>query len=501
MTDTQSRIIKTAILILLLAAGHSVLAAPPIKVESANPSEAPQDTPVLPIRIGGGGFLPSDGEVTAVRFTLPGCTEPPDKRDLCPTGDVTVTDFTVIDRKTIDAVIKVGEFAIVDFRDIEVEIITFSGDSRGGKGTTLFSVKEKNSGGPAYTTCTDAYFPGRPGVCTDMDGNECDLSLGNPDRIKQMIEDCRTKETIVLPNTGSLISDANLESPADYKTLTAAFPFTGTSVIANAGHRATVRALKIEIEPGIATGCDSGLGSAVHFVLDGSGITELPDPNDPNRASLLYVNAVHLTTAPNSPLCEPIVVARNPAYTEDTGGTTNDWKIYVSGNHIPPAGYSRTGIRFEGFKQQQDINPPRVDANVVGAPDCMNTGSAVGISYGPLIGRDFDPSSEALIESNTVTMSGATGCTGTVGILILGGGDTDMDGNTNNNAVIGGDVGVMIDASAGTDSVNMKGNTLTGDGGAAAVSSNICVGSKGKPNLINGTWGTDSDLPPNCNPL
>ena len=483
---------NVGILILLLAACNIALAAPPVKIESATPAEAEQGTS-LSVEIEGSGFDTEDGAVTAVRFLLPDCTE--ENRSLCPTGDVIVDHYSVPDRKKIIATIRVLDSAEVAFRDIEVQMTR----GRGGKGTTLFSVKEKNTGGPEFTTCTDAYFGGTSGICMDMNGDECDLRIGNPERIKLMTEDCWTTETIWLPNTGALNSDANIESPADYKTLTAvpdsvSNDFTGTSVIVNAGHRAAVRALNIEIADGVTTGCGTGLESAISFVLDGHLITDQPDADDPNRASTLYVNAVHVTTA-GGPLCEPIVVARKPIYTSETEGTTNDWKIYVSGNHISPGSYSRTGIRFEGFKQQQDINPPRVDANVIGSPQCEPSGDAVGISYGALIARDFDPSSEALIEGNTVTMSGAgdAGCTGAIGILIMGDSDTNMQINLNNNNVTGGDVGVLIDADGDTDSVNMKGNTLHGTGGVAAVCSNIPVDEKGKPNRISGSWETDLD--------
>ena len=67
-----------------------------------------------------------------------------------------------------------------------------------------------------------------------------------------------------------------------------------------------------------------------------------------------------------------------------------------------------------------------------------------------------------------------------------------MQANLNNNNVTGGDWGVLIDADTNTDSVNMKGNTLTGDGGAAAVCSNdMTVSEKGKPNSIGGSWGME----------
>lgn len=485
MTNTQSRLTRNTILILLLATCHAVMAAPPVKVESADPPEAEQATFGLQVRIGGSGFDTEPGAVTAVRFVLPGCVE--QDRSLCPTGGVAATVIDVPNRKTIVAVVDVDDLAIVAERDIEVSMTR----GRGGKGTTLFRVREKNTGGPEFTTCTAEFFPGRPGICKDLGGNECDLRLGNPERIKLMTEDCITYETIVLDATEALHSDGNIEDPASYFTMTAMGPFIGNAVLENAGHRATVRGVNIVIDDTVGlVGCgELDIQNAVRFVLDEN--TVAPDPIDENRASILYVNAVDISTPLTKPLCEAIVVARAQDYF--AFDETNDWKTYISGNNVRPSSYIKTGIRFQGIKQQQDINPVRIDNNVVGAPVCSGSDEAVGIVLGPMVARDFDPSSEALVEGNTVNMVGAA-CTETAGIKLLGNGDTDMAGNINNNSVTGGKYGVRIDANAVTDGVNMKGNTLTGVGGDAGVCSNIPVGEKGKPNNISG-YAADSDYP------
>ena len=261
-------------LFFLLTICHAAQGAKPVKVTSADPAEAPQATPELTVVINGSGF---DSTVSSVKFLLP-CSA-----DICTeTGGVEVSDYVVNNSKIITATLTITDTAIVAYRDIEVRMSR----GRGGKGTTLFRVQEKASGNSSTISCNEAYFPSHPGnPCTDMNGESCDLRLGNPERIKLMTEDCKTTETIVLPNTGSLHSDANIESPADYKTLTAVIDsatnsFTGQSVIANAGHRATVRALNIEIAPGVATGCGTGLESAVRFVLDGYEITDLPVPEE-----------------------------------------------------------------------------------------------------------------------------------------------------------------------------------------------------------------------------
>ena len=488
MNSKHHRLIYTLVLLTAMVLWQSANAARPVRVTAADPAEAEQGT-TLEVTISGSGFDTAAGAVHEVNFLLSPCTVEPCPED--PTGGVRTTGWSVPNSKTIKATVEIDDLATVELRDIEVKMSR----GRGGKGTTLFRVQEKNNGNKTTISCNEAYFPNHPGnPCTDLNGESCDLLLGNPERIKMMTEDCVTTETIILPNTGSLVSDASIESPADFKTLTAIGDFACVdcrSVIRNAGHRATVRAINIVIDSSVSeVGCGPNqLQSAISFVLDGN--IQAPDPVDENRASLLYVNTAHISTE-GGPLCEAIVVARDSSY--DLNNYTNDWKTYVSGNHIAPFSYTRTGIRFEGIKQQQDINPPRVDNNVVGAPDCLDSGGAVGIVHGPLVARDFDPSSEALVEGNTVVLTGAT-CTDTTGIKLLGDSTTEMVGNINNNTISGGRIGVLIDASASTDSVNMKGNTLSSTGGDAGVCSDIAVGEKGKPNHISG-YDLDFDQPP-----
>lgn len=487
MTNTQSRFTRIFILILLLAASHVAQAARPVKVESATPSEAERDQTNIQVTISGSGFEP--GAVTAVRFVLPGCIfEPPSS---CDTGGVYAEVIDVPDRRTIIASVDIVEFASLGDRDIEVEM-----RDRGGKGTTLFRVREKNTGGQEFTTCSAAFFGGVSGICMDTNNGECDLRLGNPERIKLMTEDCVTYETIELGNTESLNSDSNIENPDGNFQMTAMGRtvggidgvFSGTAVVENTGHRAAILGVNIGIDESVLNvGCGAELENAVRFVLDAD--TAEPASDDENRASTLYVRGVQVSTATGKPLCEGIVVARTADYR--AFDYTNDWKTYISENTITPLSYIQTGIRFQGIKQQQDINPPRIDNNVIGIPDCGPFDEAAGIIYGPLIDRDFDASSEALIEGNTVTMFDA-GCAETTGIFLQGAGtvDTDMAGNINNNNVTGGKYGVRIDANPITDSVNMKGNTLSGDGGVAGVCSNISVREKGKPNNISG-YGDD----------
>ena len=68
--------------------------------------------------------------------------------------------------------------------------------------------------------------------------------------------DCVTHETLVIPQF------EGIWSPGDGYTLTAEDPFTGSSVIAAAGHRAQATDLKIDIGPGVVAGCGDFGGHA-----------------------------------------------------------------------------------------------------------------------------------------------------------------------------------------------------------------------------------------------
>ena len=487
MFDRQHTLINALILLVGLAAWQAALAGKPgtdtFSVISAYPADADQGVTDYGVTISGSGF--EAGNVESVRFLLP-CS----RKTCTETGgvDVTYIDNETSTDKEIKVRINVADTAVVDFRDIEVRMKS----GRGGKGTTLFSVKEKTTGSTVYTTCEAEYFGGKPGetpiFCTDVNGGDCDLVVGNPDRIKVMTEDCITHATIVLPYHGAIWSDG---LPGEYRTLTAVVPFVGDSVIANSGNDANVRYLNLVVGSGVATAvdCDSNpegyLATGIRFVLDG----DTPAPV-PVSGAYILVNEVNISTL-GDPLCEAIVVARDGTYDPD-GDYPDDWKVYVTANTIQESSYARTGIRLEGFRQQTDINPPTVDRNFVGAPACSD--SAVGILYGPLDARDSAVSSEALIEFNTVIMQGAS-CSDTTGIRLLGRGATDLNGNIDSNTVAGGRIGVEIDVDTTTDSVNMKGNTLSGDGDAG-VCTNIKVDEKGKPNHIDVRYAFAYKAPP-----
>jgi hypothetical protein len=178
-------------------------------------------------------------------------------------------------------------------------------------------------------------------------------------------------------------------------------------------------------------------------------------------------------------------MVRTDWYTQEYPAS-NGFKTRVLDNVIDPFSYSHTGIWFEGFIQQADINPPQVWSNTIGAPDCEAGGVAAGIYFGPLHRRLDGTDSEALIDENIIDMSGTT-CTDTVGIVLEGDLAAATTGNLNNNYVTGAFYGVVIDA--GVERANMKGNNLTANpaySGDVGICSAIPVGEKGKPNRING---------------
>ena len=134
MNNRYHRFIGTFISLLGLAICHAALAGPPVKVNSAEPAEAPQDT-TLVVTINGSGFDTTPGAIEAINFLLPCVTNCTD------TGGVTVRPGWVVhSSKKISATIDITAEAVVEFRDIEVQMTR----GRGGKGTTLFKVQSKD---------------------------------------------------------------------------------------------------------------------------------------------------------------------------------------------------------------------------------------------------------------------------------------------------------------------------------------------------------------------
>jgi len=131
MLNRQHTLINLLILFVGLAVCQSALGGKPVKVNSANPPEAEQNTSGLAVTISGSGFDTSPGAVTAVNFLLPCATE-----SCSDSGGVAVTGFSVSSSSEIVATINVAPEAAVEYRDIEVQMTR----GRGGKGTTLFKV-------------------------------------------------------------------------------------------------------------------------------------------------------------------------------------------------------------------------------------------------------------------------------------------------------------------------------------------------------------------------
>lgn len=120
-------------LILGLGFYQTVFAARPVKVNSATPAEERQGQ-TLDVTIGGSGFY---GTVEAVNFLVPCNTDPCDPDY---TGGVTTGKYRVINSEEIIVEVTITDDAIPVFRDIEVKMSR----GRGGKGTTLFKVQDKD---------------------------------------------------------------------------------------------------------------------------------------------------------------------------------------------------------------------------------------------------------------------------------------------------------------------------------------------------------------------
>ena len=135
MKNMHLRLLNILLLVLGFAVSPTALAQK-IQVNSANPASTVQGTFNLDVDIAGGGF---DNTIDVVEFLLPCDVEP-----CTDTGGITVkqNSIRVHSRKKLTVNIDVPENTVVADFDIAVRS-TFRG--RGGKGTTLFSVKSSNS--------------------------------------------------------------------------------------------------------------------------------------------------------------------------------------------------------------------------------------------------------------------------------------------------------------------------------------------------------------------
>jgi len=130
MESTMTRLSTLlTITIALLLPMPVALAAPPVRVTSAEPNAAEQDTLNLDVVIAGGGFKPG----AKAHFYRTGTSDP---------GGLVVNSTTYISGKKVSANIDVPIGASIDDYDIEIELK----DTRRGKGIELFKVVEKGKG-------------------------------------------------------------------------------------------------------------------------------------------------------------------------------------------------------------------------------------------------------------------------------------------------------------------------------------------------------------------
>jgi hypothetical protein len=116
--------------LLIALFGFQTALAQPVEVNSAEPSEAPQNTIALEVTIHGRGFDNS----ASVQFFKTGTTNP---------AGITVNSSRTRGSKKIIANIDVA--ADADVADFDIEVSMSGG--RGGKGTTLFRVLQSQGGG------------------------------------------------------------------------------------------------------------------------------------------------------------------------------------------------------------------------------------------------------------------------------------------------------------------------------------------------------------------
>jgi hypothetical protein len=500
MTNS-SRIVLISIALFLLGASvpETVLAkGKPIKIETANPNQAEQGQDDF-VTLTGGNFpvLPYRAKVTFI-YNASGESG----GVVVPNGGLTST----ISADSLVVEINVEDSALLGEYDIKVEEVLVDGalSGRKGKGTTLFTVKEKAGGNQNIVNC-DIFAP--RGTCT------CKFDLDEDLLIYKMQEDCFTSETLYMGEariggnsvTGSVMLTARncavTEADADHPVNDChdfEGNFKGSSVVSNirdgsvAGNSAGVWDLDIRFETGVKRGCGEVINSAISFVLD-----ESTRPRD-DMNSFLQIGKVSVVS--DWPLCTAIEIIREPGYLT----TLKDWKVRVEESSISNGSYVESGIRLLGMQPQQDINPPLVWGNTIEGPACdsnihpeANPDGASAIEFGRVLLSDpQNPSSQiaGVVESNTIRMMTSCNTPGGVGIDILGepnqqsgtpGTQTTVDVVKNN--VSGAYIGVLVDENV--VEAKFSGNTLTGDGIDETGDIGICSDAqstsyKGKPNRI-----------------
>ena len=157
MKNSISSRLCTVVVVLLAAVPWTVSGAPPVQVNSADPSSAPQGTLSLDVAVSGSGF---DSSATA-SFLVTGTTNP---------GGIAVKNVKFIGSKKLIVTIDVADTASVAQFDIEVRL---SG-GRKGKGTTLFAVQKAGSASainPAFAVDPQQQYKDKVARLA-MDGSE-----------------------------------------------------------------------------------------------------------------------------------------------------------------------------------------------------------------------------------------------------------------------------------------------------------------------------------------
>jgi hypothetical protein len=229
MKNLQFRL--TGILLLVSGLAISPFAlAQKISVSAANPASAVQGTLNLDVEISGNGF---DDTVDEVEFLLPCSMEPCTNN-----GNVIVKHFKVNSRKKIVANIDVLDIAVIADYDISVRSTS---RGRGGKGTTLFSVQSKDSGGGATESTLTANF------CLIMTAENPGLASDGQLASNPIHDYCDDRKERVQIGTGS---------------------FPGFRFDSNTKSRPPLRWVEVNFPSGLATALDDDGASLTTFYSD-----------------------------------------------------------------------------------------------------------------------------------------------------------------------------------------------------------------------------------------
>jgi hypothetical protein len=447
MNTFQPRSAIATVLILTLATLSLAHAAPPPKVQAANPNSALQGE-ALDVVISGMHF--DNG--SAVRFLV---------TDTDDDTQISVGDVTYNANGTLTASVQVQGEALISEYDIEVTTT----NGRRGKGTTLFSVFSSNGGGQNQvlsTTCDDLFgFPlntcTAAGTGTDASNpyEPCTLIKEHiEERSWKMTHDCDTRRMLTISADHPFFF-------GDGYRLNLVAPWSGEYAgITNSMGANRLNNVRIVVQGNaVAAGCGAAgkVQSAVYFD---------PDRGSRSASPRGGVGRLIIETQGGGKLCKGIEFVGSDPYIGNPYKAVGVTENYIMENSYEQVAIEMANINLSDVNDQVRNEFAVIWDNIVEASDSP---CAAGIVMGPGVERPQ-------IDGNLVYASSGVGCPArTVGIAVLGSGrnivmgtiydlltarPADLNGNTVHTGG-GGSIGILIDAA--TDAETTKSQITAGE--------------------------------------